>query len=136
KPNPTSFSTCRLKYRPAPLRRDTFPAMRRLIALFAAVYLALAPATALAAGTAWEPWRPIKGILDIDGPRSDGSMIVAGSAALYMVGPDGTLTPFARGAGGYHEDPGQEAYLVNSPGGHVAAAACDFAPDETFLLRM
>src|SRR4029077_6804838 len=101
-------STSRLKYRPSPLRRDTFPAMSRLIALSAAVYLALVPATALAAGTAWEPWRPIKGVLDIDGPRSDGSMIVAGSAALYLLGTDGTVTPFARGPGGYHEDPGQE----------------------------
>jgi hypothetical protein len=110
--------------------------MGRLLALSAAAYLALAPATALAAGAAWEQWKTIEGVVDIDGPRADGSMIVAGSGALYLVGRDGTVTPFARGPGGYHEDPGQEAYLVNSPGGHVAAAGCDFAPDETFLLRL
>jgi hypothetical protein len=110
--------------------------MGRLFVVFAAAYLALAPVTALAAGTAWEPWKPIAGVVDIDGPRTDGSMIVAGSAALYLVSPDGTVTPFARGPGGYHEDPGQETYLANSPGGHVAASGCDFAPDETYVLRL
>jgi hypothetical protein len=110
--------------------------MGRLLAVSAAAYLALAPVTALAAGTAWEPWKPIAGVVDIDGPRTEGSMIVAGSGALYLVSPDGTVTPFARGPGGYHEDPGQETYLANSPGGHVAAAECDFAPDETYVLRL
>jgi hypothetical protein len=40
------------------------------------------------------------------------------------------------GAGGYHEDPGAEAYFAVSPGAHVSAAGCDFMRDETFLLRL
>ena len=102
----------------------------------AAAYLALVPATIHAAGTAWELWQPIVGVVDSDGPRSDGSLIVAGSAALYLVDPNGTVTPFARGPGGYHEDPGFEAYLAMSHGGHVGAAECDFTPDDTFILRL
>jgi hypothetical protein len=110
--------------------------MRRLVALLVLALMAMAPATAYAADVSWEQWRAFAGAFDIDGPRSDGSLIVAGSAALYLVDPGGTATPFARGPGGYHEDPGAEAYLALSRGGHVAAANCDFAPDETYLLRL
>ena len=110
--------------------------MRRTIIALAAAWLALAPVQAAAAEATWEQWRPIKGALDIDGPRTDGSMIVMGSAALYLVTPEGEVKPFARGPGGYRDDPyPSEAYLVNSSGGHVAAAGCDWARDETFLLR-
>lgn len=96
----------------------------------------MAPAPASAAGVAWEQWKAIPGALDVDGARSDGSLIVAGSGALYLVDPHGTVTDFARGPGGYHEDHGVEAYLAMSPGDHVSSAACDFGRDETFLLRM
>ena len=34
-----------------------------------------------------------------------------------MVDPEGSVTPFARGPGGYHEDPGAEAYLAMSRAG-------------------
>jgi hypothetical protein len=110
--------------------------MRRLLALLILARVAMAPATADAADVSWEQWRAFAGVFDVDGPRSDGSLIVAGSAALYLVDPGGTAIPFARGPGGYHEDPGAEAYLALSRGGHVAAANCDFAPDETYLLRL
>jgi hypothetical protein len=110
--------------------------MRRLVALLLLTYMAMAPATAYAADVSWEQWRAFAGVFDVDGPRTDGSLIVAGSAALYLVDPAGTAIPFARGPGGYHEDPGAEAYLALSRGGHVAAANCDFAPDETYLLRL
>ena len=114
----------------------TLRAMRRDLALVAAACLALAPASTRAADTPWEPWQKVAGVFDVDGPRSDGSLVVAGSAALYLVDPAGTVTPFARGPGGYHEDPGVEAYLAVSQGGHVNAAECDFVRDETFLLRL
>ena len=99
-------------------------------------WIALTPVPAAAAATAWEPWQPVKGVFDVGGPRSDGSFVVAGSAALYLVDAAGHQTPFARGPGGYHEDPGAEAYLAVSPGGDVAAAECSFTPDETFVLRL
>ena len=110
--------------------------MLRLGPLLAAACIALAPVPARAADLGWEQWKAIPGALDVDGTRSDGSLIVAGSAALYLVDPQGTVTDFARGPGGYHEDKGVEAYLAMSPGNHVSAAGCDFARDDTFLLRM
>ena len=110
--------------------------MRRVMALLVLAHMTMTPATAFAADASWEQWRAFAGVFDVDGPRSDGTLIVAGSAALYLVDPAGTAIPFARGPSGYHEDPGAEAYLALSRGGHVAAANCDFAPDETYLLRL
>jgi hypothetical protein len=46
------------------------------------------------------------------------------------------VTPFARGIGGYHEDPGAEAYLAVAPAAHVSAAGCNFVRDEIFVLRL
>src|SRR5256885_15622302 len=107
-----------------------------IAAAISAAWIALAPMAAASATTAWEQWTQIKGVFDVDGPRTDGSMVVAGSAALYLVDATGHTTPFARGPGGYHEDAGAEAYLAVSRGGDVAGAQCSFAPDETFLLRL
>ncbi|HEV2477297.1 MAG TPA: hypothetical protein VGX22_12215 [Candidatus Dormibacteraeota bacterium] len=96
--------------------------------------LALWPSAALAA-PAWEQWQSVGGVFDLGGPRSDGSLLVAGSAALYTLSPDGTLTPFARGSGGYKDDPGAEAYLAVSPG-LSGGSGCTFAKDDTFILRL
>ena len=103
-------------------------------ALMAVAGLGLWPAAALAA-PAWEQWQSVAGVFDLGGPRSDGALIVAGSAALYTLTPDGNLAPFARGPAGYRDDPGAEAYLAVSTGLRVASAACSFTRDETFTLR-
>jgi hypothetical protein len=114
-----------LKYRPG-----------RMLLAAAAASMALGPSPATAADATWEQWLPVVGATDVDGPRTDGKFVVAGSAALSLLDPAGTLEDFARGTGGYHEDPGKEAYIAVSRGGHVDAAACDFAPDETYILRL
>jgi hypothetical protein len=110
--------------------------MRRLLAMLAAAQVLTVPLTAFASGAAWEPGKTVAGVFDLGGPRSDGTMVVAGSAALYLLQRDGTIAPFARGPGGYHEDKGAEAYLANSTGGTVTAAGCSWVADETFLLRL
>jgi hypothetical protein len=106
------------------------------LAALAAAGMALWPAAVSAEDIAWEFWVPVPGAVDIDGPRSDGKFIVAGSAQLYLLDPSGNLTPFATGPGGYHEDAGWETYLALSSGLHVDSANCDWAPDETYILRM
>ncbi len=113
-----------------------YPAVR-IGALLAAAWLALAPAGAGAAGASWEQWQAVKGIVDVDGPRSDGTLLVAGSASLFLVDPNGNpQTPFATGTGGYHDVRTGEPYVAVSHGGTVSAAGCSFAPDETFILRL
>ena len=98
--------------------------------------VAMLPISGAAAGPAWEPWQSVSGVFDLGGPRTDGSLLVAGSAALYTLNPAGDLQPFARGGGGYRDDPTAEAYLAVSSGQHVAAAGCDFARDDAFILRL
>ena len=97
--------------------------------------LALGPVSVRADGVAWEQWKSIPGVFDVGGPRN-GFLVVAGSAALYLVHPEGEMAAFARGAGGYHDDPGGEAYIAVSPGGTVSASSCAFGRDETFILRL
>ena len=89
------------------------------------------PVSGSAAGVPWEQWVSVPGVFDLGGPRSDGSLLVAGSGALYTLTPDGALVHFAAGAGG-----GAEAYLTVSPRLHVAAAGCDFAKDDAYVLRL
>jgi hypothetical protein len=125
-----------LKYLLLTGQRDTLLEMRRLWGAVLAAQIAIAAQPALAADVAWEPWQKIAGVVDVDGPRTDGSLIVAGSAALYLVDPAGQITPFARGPGGYRDDPGAEAYLARSPGAAVSAAGCSFTADDTFVLRL
>lgn len=81
------------------------------------------------AAPAWEQWRSVPGVFDLGGPRADGSLLVAGSGALYLLTPGGSLTSFAQSA-----DPGAEAYLTVSAG--IAGAGCSFARDDTFILRL
>ncbi|HUE67412.1 MAG TPA: hypothetical protein VMP38_04450, partial [Candidatus Acidoferrum sp.] len=109
--------------------------MLKYLAGVAVAVLALWPSAALAA-PAWEQWQSVGGVFDLAGPRSDGSLLVAGSAALYTLSRDGTLTPFAQGPGGYKDDPGAEAYLAVSPPQHVTSAGCNFMRDDVYILRL
>ena len=110
--------------------------MRLRWAILTLGLLALIPISGGAAGPAWEQWKTVPGVFDVGGPLSGGSLLVAGSAAYYTLTPAGDLAPFARGAGGYRDDPGAEAYFAVSPGQHVGAAACAFVRDDAFVLRL
>ena len=70
-------------------------ARRAVLALLLAV-VALVPISGGAAGPAWEQWKSVPGVFDVGGPRSDGSVLVAGTAALYTLTSSGDLVPFAR----------------------------------------
>src|SRR6266851_8783792 len=109
--------------------------MHRSLAVLILAVVAFGPVSVRADTATWEQWKSIAGVFDVGGPRN-GFLVVAGSAALYLVHPEGEVAPFARGSGGYHDDPGAEAYIAISPGGHVAASNCDFGRDETFILRL
>jgi hypothetical protein len=116
-------------------RGRTLPAMRLLRALPVAAALLLCSPPVHAADVRWEHWTPIPRVFDVGGPRN-GFLVVAGSAGLYLIHPEGEVATFARGGGGYHDDPGAEAYIAVSPGGDVGASNCDFRRDETFILRL
>src|SRR5438445_10924192 len=83
----------------------------------------------------WQPWQHLSGVFDLTAPRRDGRLVAAAAGHLFLVTHDGTIAPFADGADGYHAASGPEAYIALSPGLHVAAAGCDFARDDLFVLR-
>jgi len=101
----------------------------------AIAFLALWPIN-VGAAPAWTQWQSVAGVFDLGGPRSDGALIVAGSAALYTATAAGDLQPFAGGPGGYRDAAGAEAYLAVSPGQRVAASGCAFAVDDIYILRL
>lgn len=102
--------------------------------LFGLILVAALPAAAT--GPTWEHWQNIPGIFDVAGPRTDGSLVVAGSAKLYLVDPAGAVIAFARGPQGYADDAGAEAYLTVSSGHKVTGAGCSFIADDVFVLRV
>ena len=89
-----------------------------------------------AASPAWQAVARIAGIFDVAGPRADGGLVVAGSGRLYVLDPQGAVTPFAQGPGGYADDKGGEAYLAVSPGLHPGGPGCDFQAGDVYILRL
>ena len=88
----------------------------RALALGAAALMLAAcggsPGRAGPPSVAWALFRHLPGVVDLAGPRVDGSFLVAAAGRLFVLGRDGTLSPFARGAGGYQTATGTEPYLV------------------------
>jgi hypothetical protein len=67
--------------------------------------------------------------LDLAGPRTDGSLVLAAAGRLSLLSASGSVTPFARGPRGYVSPGGEEAYIALSPGG------C-FGADTVYALRL
>jgi hypothetical protein len=105
------------------------------LARFLLAWMLTSAGLAAPATPVWQPWQHLSGVFDLAGPRSDGRMVAAAAGQLFLVARDGTITPFADGAGGYHTTSGPESYIAISPGLHVAGASCDFARDDLFVLR-
>ena len=84
---------------------------------------------------AWVVFRHLPGVVDLAGPRSDGSFLVAAAGRLLVLGRDGTLSPFARGAGGYLTATGTEPYLVLTSSDQVRGTRCSFGNDTAFAIE-
>ncbi len=74
------------------------------------------------------------GVIDLAGPRTDGSFLVAAGRRLFVLGRDGALSPFARGAGGYVAAAGDEPYLVIADGDAARGGHCAFGRDAAFAI--
>ena len=112
------------------------PAIRTIWPLLPFVVVLVAAMPRDAPSATWEQWQTIPGIFDVAGPRGDGQLVVAGSGLLYLVDPSGAVIAFARGAQGYADDAGAEAYMTLSPGLVMDSPACSFAADDVFVLRL
>jgi len=84
---------------------------------------------------AWLVYRHLPGVVDLAGPRGDGSFLVAAAGRLFVLGRDGTLSAFARGAGGYLTAMGTEPYLTLTSSVAVGGTRCSFGNGTAFALE-
>jgi hypothetical protein len=81
----------------------------------------------------WTARKHIRGVVDLSAPRQGGSIVVAAAGRLVLLGPDGTLRPFA---GAYSAPPGLEPYIALSSGQTLKPARCSFARNKVYALRL
>jgi len=93
------------------------------------------PASAPPPSATWAVFRHLPGVVVLAGPRGDGSFLVAAAGRLLVLGRDGTLSPFARGASGYLTAMGTEPYLVLTSSEPVRGERCSFANDTAFAIE-
>jgi len=84
---------------------------------------------------AWAKFRHLAGVVDLAGPRGDGSFVVAAAGRLFVLGGDGALSPFARGAGGYQTAAGTEPYLALTNSVPVQGDHCSFGKNAVFAIE-
>jgi hypothetical protein len=83
----------------------------------------------------WLVYRHLPGVVDLAGPRGDGSFLVAAAGRLFVLGRDGMLSPFARGVGGYLTAAGSEPYFVLASSAAVGGTSCSFGTGTAFALE-
>jgi len=83
----------------------------------------------------WARFRHLAGVVDLAGPRGDGSFTVAAAGRLFTLTRAGVLRPFARGPGGYSTAIGPEPYIAMADGERVAGAGCSFPSGMIFALQ-
>jgi len=83
----------------------------------------------------WAIFRHLPGVVDLAGPRADGSFLVAAAGQLFVLTRDGTLSPFARGPGGYQTAMGTEPYLALTSGDPVQGERCSFGDGTAFAIE-
>jgi hypothetical protein len=74
-------------------------------------------------------------VVDLAGPRGDGSLAVAAAGRLFTLSTSGVLAPFARGLGGYFTAMGGEPYITLAGSGRVAGPRCSFPQGMIFALQ-
>ena len=81
----------------------------------------------------WERWLPLPGVVDVVGPRPDGTLVAAAAGRLFLVHTDGRPpAPF----GTYSTDPAPESYIAMAPGLDVTGAGCRFEAGEIYALEL
>jgi hypothetical protein len=68
--------------------------------LGAGLVLTTARSSAANNAATWQQWHHQVGIVDLAGPRTDGTLIAVAAGRLSILSPDGALAPFATGPDG------------------------------------
>ena len=83
----------------------------------------------------WVRFRHLAGVVDLAGPRADGSFTVAAAGRLFTLTRAGVLSPFARRPGGYATAIGPEPYIALASGERAGGGACPFPSGTIFALQ-
>lgn len=83
----------------------------------------------------WTTFVHVTGVVDLTGPRGDGSLTVAASGRLSLLRSGGVLAPFARGNAGYSTALGPEPYIAMTRDHQVPGSGCSFADDELYAIE-
>ena len=83
----------------------------------------------------WRTFLHVPGVVDLAGPRADGSFTVAAAGHLSRLARGGVLSPFARGTGGYSTATGPEPYIADTGNDPVAAGQCPFPRETIFAIE-
>ena len=90
--------------------------------------------SAAPARPAWKPVLHVSGIVDVVGPRADGSLVISATTGLFLYRPGSGAEPFAAGLGGYKASIG-EPYLALVPARRKQRGAnCSFHRDDVYAL--
>src|SRR5262245_35512759 len=80
----------------------------------------------------WAPFLHVPGVVDLTGPRRDGSLTVTAGGQLFLLQPSGVLRSFAQGPRGNATDPGAEAYLALARRRRVPGGHCSFRREDIY----
>jgi hypothetical protein len=117
------------------MRRRTRAAIALLSGLAGAgLVLAAAPPAAADNAVSWEQWNHQAGIVDLAGPRADGTLVAVAAGRLSIVAPDGTLASFAMGPDGFLGSVDGEPYTAVAP--PATGTGCAFNADDAFALDL
>src|SRR5438128_170145 len=99
-------------------------ASRLRVALLVLAACLIGAPTALAQSVRWEQWVHLPRVVDVAGPRSDGSLVASARGRLYLVSAAGKVRTFAPH---YSANPGAEPYITTT------GVGC-FPRDEVYAL--
>lgn len=83
----------------------------------------------------WHSFLHVPQVVDLTGPRSDGSLTVAANGALSTLRLGGEPSPFARAPDGYSTMLGPEPYIALASNEMVEGTACSFAADNVYAIE-
>jgi hypothetical protein len=83
----------------------------------------------------WAKFLHLAGVVDLAGPRGDGSFTVAAAGRLFTLSLAGAMRPFARGTGGYSTPVGPEPYITLAGDAPVAGTRCSFGSGMIFAIQ-
>jgi hypothetical protein len=85
--------------------------------------------------TRWTPFAHVVAVVDLTGPRGDGSLTVAADGRLFLLHLGGVPAPFAGGPDGYRTANGPEPYIALSTGETPDGSGCSFGRDDVYALE-